>query len=548
MRRHSLDRRRFVSALAGIARRMRTGVARRNRRRHRCRPPIGVRRSRRLRRDAPATAPDASRRTRSSRLRRPLCARRHRGSRARLRSRGNGPSPQRCARAVPALPLEPPSDEWNPAADGDRPGQLAARSEGLRVLRRASSAGGNERLLVPGGGADAPHRSLPLLDPTDVALGTHVFGAARRGPGSSRRHGATARRTRDSSPGAPCRAIGATAFDVDDDGIRPPPRRGAQARSALGPGRHGPSPVALSIDGRLADMALGDDGSIHVLESVAAPGERRSSAVSTPPDVRSAPSRRRSANLRSSGSAPNGPVVLQRPSQQWMPVAETNGPIEPRDQRGKAQSGTTASLGWRGRRAEARRRDPGRSRLERPGASARGESRARRHSPRSSSPSRSAAGSLLIVRAYTDAADEFVVLVLDRDGIVTEFCDADGRMGGGRSARAVPARRQPALPPRIRCVGSVRRPLRPRRRPDVGRRSFVVGLAVGIGLVTAGSAAAYHTRFVADNCNSAAPTPDVLHHPRRLGDGRAARAVRGIPMGGRLLERQRPRRLAERSA
>ena len=28
---------------------------------------------------------------------------------------------------------------------------------------------------------------------------------------------------------------------------------------------------------------------------------------------------------------------------------------------------------------------------------------------------------LLIVRAYTDSADEFVVLVLDRDGIVTEF-------------------------------------------------------------------------------------------------------------------------------
>ena len=40
-----------------------------------------------------------------------------------------------------------------------------------------------------------------------------------------------------------------------------------------------------------------------------------------------------------------------------------------------------------------------------------------------------------------------------------------------------------------------------------GGRTFVVGLAAGIGLVMAGSAAAYHTRFVADNCNAAAPTP-----------------------------------------
>ncbi len=38
-------------------------------------------------------------------------------------------------------------------------------------------------------------------------------------------------------------------------------------------------------------------------------------------------------------------------------------------------------------------------------------------------------------------------------------------------------------------------------------RSFVIGLVVGISLVIASTAAAYHTRFVADNCNYAAPTP-----------------------------------------
>lgn len=38
-------------------------------------------------------------------------------------------------------------------------------------------------------------------------------------------------------------------------------------------------------------------------------------------------------------------------------------------------------------------------------------------------------------------------------------------------------------------------------------RSFLIGVVVGLGLTAAGSATAYHTRFVADNCNYAAPTP-----------------------------------------
>ena len=38
-------------------------------------------------------------------------------------------------------------------------------------------------------------------------------------------------------------------------------------------------------------------------------------------------------------------------------------------------------------------------------------------------------------------------------------------------------------------------------------RSFAFGFVVIVGLAAAGSAAGYHTRFVADNCNNAAPTP-----------------------------------------
>ena len=53
-------------------------------------------------------------------------------------------------------------------------------------------------------------------------------------------------------------------------------------------------------------------------------------------------------------------------------------------------------------------------------------------------------------------------------------------------------------------------------------RSFVVALALTLGLVATGTGAAYHTRFVLDNCNSSAPTPT----PFITRDGSATVALR----------------------
>jgi hypothetical protein len=41
----------------------------------------------------------------------------------------------------------------------------------------------------------------------------------------------------------------------------------------------------------------------------------------------------------------------------------------------------------------------------------------------------------------------------------------------------------------------------------VGSRTFLTCFVIAFFLTSGGTAAAYHTRFVADNCNSAAPTP-----------------------------------------
>ena len=54
-------------------------------------------------------------------------------------------------------------------------------------------------------------------------------------------------------------------------------------------------------------------------------------------------------------------------------------------------------------------------------------------------------------------------------------------------------------------------------------RAFIAAFAVALSLASAGTAAAYHTRFVADNCNAAAPTP-TSYITR---DGSAAVALRG---------------------
>ena len=56
-----------------------------------------------------------------------------------------------------------------------------------------------------------------------------------------------------------------------------------------------------------------------------------------------------------------------------------------------------------------------------------------------------------------------------------------------------------------------------------GSHAFIAAFAVALPLASAGTAAAYHTRFVADNCNTAAPTP-TSYITR---DGSATVALRG---------------------
>ena len=319
-----------------------------------------------------------------------------------------------------ALQLERSSNDGIRQLTATVPREIAASSDGFQYYAEFRVAGSDELLLVPGGGADAPQRSLPLLDPTEVALGVHMFGAARRGARLVSTTWGEGPASVGLEPGRNLPAIGATAFDVDDDGSVLVLDEAHRRALRWGRDGSGPARVALAIDGRLADMALGDDGSIYVLESVAAPGRtplvrrfdargRALGAVET--------AEREPAQLQ---MGTNGPVVLQRPSQQWMPVTEADEAVQPPEQRRRATAGRPVRSG--GEVVVVRRNDQILAALVSDGRVQRSwtvTSETALAEIQLAEPI--GRRLLLIVRTYTDSADEFVVLVLDRDGIVTEF-------------------------------------------------------------------------------------------------------------------------------
>jgi len=319
-----------------------------------------------------------------------------------------------------AIPLEPASTADRRELTVTVPANVASSREGFEYYAELREVGGAGPILVPGGGADAPHRSLPLPDPTEVDLGVHTFGSTARGMRVVSAPWGDGVSNVGLEPGRALPAIGASAFDVDDDGsvLLLDEAHGRVLR--WGPTGTGPSSVQLSIDRRLADMALDDDGSIYVLESVAAqertPLVRHFDALGRA--LRSVETAEPGPSQLRRG--PRGPVVLQQPSHQWMPVAETGTPTAAPDQARRAQVGRPLRTG--GEVVVLRRADEILVALVSNGRV--------RESWRVTSETALAEVQLaeplgrrlvLVFRTYTDATGEFVVLALDRRGVATQF-------------------------------------------------------------------------------------------------------------------------------
>ncbi len=251
-------------------------------------------------------------------------------------------------------------------------------------------------------------------------LGGHAFGSTRQGTRVAAALWGNGPFDVGLEEGRNLAPVGASAFDVDrfgtiyllDEAHRRMLQWNTRARAA--------KRVPLSIDGRLADMAVADDGSIYVLESAPAPGTRplvrRFDGDGRELDVVET-AERTPSQIR---VGPNGPVVLQQPSHQWMPVASGGSPLGPAAQRRRGRSSRMFRSGAEG--IVLRRRNEILAALLRDGDVERSW-RITSRTPMAEVQLAEPIGTrmVLVVRVYDDDADEFVVLVLDRTGIAERF-------------------------------------------------------------------------------------------------------------------------------
>ena len=320
-----------------------------------------------------------------------------------------------------AQALQPSSAGGKRQLAATLPADIATSPDGFEYYAEFRVASRAAPLVLPAGGADAPHRSLPLLHPTTVELGAHVFDATRRGMRVVTAPWGDGPRNVGLEPGRSLPAIGASAFDVTDDGTVVLLDEAHRRALEFGLDSPAPTSVPLAIDGRLADMAVDSGGSIYVLESVAGPGRtplvrrfdhggRELGIVETAEPM--------PAQIR---AAPGGPVVLQHPSHQWMSVAPGGALSPPRAQLRAAEIGRPVGAG---REVVALRR--GTREILAAIVSSRQVQRSwriRSETPLGDVQLAEPVGSRLVIvaRVFTDGADEFAVLVLDRHGLVRQF-------------------------------------------------------------------------------------------------------------------------------
>jgi hypothetical protein len=302
----------------------------------------------------------------------------------------------------------------------DLPREIASSREGFFYYAVLRDGANGTTVTVPAGGRAAPQRSVQLRDAAEVALGPHVFGRDRA-PDERVVEAAWGSEVGEAGL-AGSRGlgfVGPSSFDVAADGsvaVLDQVNRRVQHWS-----RVGVKSTSLEVSGGLADFALEPGGVIDVLE----PPNR----VSPAPILRSF---RGDGTLRWAqrlsdrtwaklGAGPNGPVVQQQPSEQWLPVAEHGATLDRAAQAGRGRPGRPFA---NGREVVVERVGSGELRL----ADVAGDALVRGWRIISATPLGEVQlaeplGNRLVVvtKTYTDDRSEYLVLVLDRSGIVNSF-------------------------------------------------------------------------------------------------------------------------------
>jgi len=300
------------------------------------------------------------------------------------------------------------------------PEAIAGSPAGFSYYAVLRSAASGAFLTLPAGGAAAPQRSLPLERSVDVRLGAHRFGATRvadgrvaEAPWGNGPNEVGLEQGRNLTP------IGGSTFDVDRGGTVYVLDEANRRLLHWPSGVRTPTSIPLSISGTLADLAVGENGTTYVLETTTSDG-RGPFLRSFHADGSSAGASQVAERASQVRIGPNGPVVLQHPSGQWMNAAIGGRLLTPSAQRSSGRAGRPALGG-----AEVvllRRGNEIRVALTGPNGIRRAW-RVTSETPLAEVQLAEPLGSrlLLVTRVYSDAQDEFLVLILDQKGVVRKI-------------------------------------------------------------------------------------------------------------------------------
>ena len=302
----------------------------------------------------------------------------------------------------------------------DLPAELAASPDGFSYYAVLRDDDSGATTTVPSGGATAPHRSFPLQRNGTIALGAHAFGSVRRpearvveaawGSGIGELGLAGSRELG---------FVGPSSFDVGETGavtvldeVNGRVQRWSRGRPAV---------TAVDVSGGLADLTIEPDGSIDVLEPPS-----RATPAPTLRSFRADGTHRWTQRLSDRtwaklGAGPVGPVALQQPSEQWLPLAVSGAALRRSEQAERGRPGQPVATG---REVLVDRVGAGELRL----AELAGNAVVRSWRITSATPLGEVQlaeplrnGLVVVVKTYTDERGEFLVLVLERDRIDEQF-------------------------------------------------------------------------------------------------------------------------------
>ena len=301
------------------------------------------------------------------------------------------------------------------------PESLVSGRDGFEYYAVLEAPGLDETITLPVGGADAPHASRRMENVVTVSLDRHTFGRLRSATDRVASAGwGTAPADAGLEPGRHVGPIGPSGFDVDASGTVVVLDQANHRLLRWRPGVRLPARVPVSVAGTLADMTLANDGSIFVLETTARPGQN--------PLVRRFDDNGRELEAVEMAEwapsqilmAPNGPVVLGHPSHHWVPVVVNGTPASPAVQ--VRHGRPSRPLRGGGEIVVFRRANELRLALL-AGPNLTRSWRVTSGTSLAEVQLAELIGQRLVVvlRMYDERSDEFVILVLDRGGIVDRF-------------------------------------------------------------------------------------------------------------------------------